>query len=606
MKTTSGALDTHLQQEVTSLATCWKVVRKDGTVFRFTSNSIDILADFGIGEGLQTYVASSGYNRSNIKSDAEGAVNNMDILGVFDNDAIKEDELRAGLFDGAEVFIFFFNHKDTSQGVLKSLRGVLGEARVIPNGRFFVELRSLDQFFTRRIAELYSKDCRADLGDNRCRLPILPDVLQRDQSVSVGEFYRVRTNPEPDHFECRQLILPFDGDDADTFTTDYSKLANVMTFVGNAQIDTAQSKFGGSSLLLDGTGDEVTTPDKFVFDPQANEPFTIHGWIRPTAIGAIQTMIAHFEESGNQRSWSFRLEADGTIILYYSTDGTALSSVKSVGTVSAVVFTHVAVTRDAAGTIRLFINGVLDANTGTETGAFFNSTAPLRIGRQSTTFSGYFAGHIDELEYVRGEALWTTTFTPPTSGLTIVNPDDSLDITYDMFEDRIYQVTTAGLTSGCQPTYDTVVGNDTTDGTAVLTAEEGWSRAAEVVAVDSTEPRRKFTVTELTPNTGGPRGGFPDDWFNFGAATFETGDNALVSREVKDFVADDGVTIEQDIELFDDMPFSIQVGDKLRVYPGCDKKVTTCGSAKFNNILNFVGEPYVPGTDFYGNYPDAQ
>ena len=47
------------------------------------------------------------------------------------------------------------------------------------------------------------------------------------------------------------------------------------------------------------------------------------------------------------------------------------------------------------------------------------------------------------------------------------------------------------------------------------------------------------------------------------------------------------------------------IGDKLRLFPGCDKTNVTC-IAKFNNGINFVGEPYVPGEDIYGQYPDSR
>ncbi len=47
------------------------------------------------------------------------------------------------------------------------------------------------------------------------------------------------------------LTLHLDGADAATATTD-AATNKAVTFVGTAQLDTAQSKFGGSSLLLDG------------------------------------------------------------------------------------------------------------------------------------------------------------------------------------------------------------------------------------------------------------------------------------------------------------------------------------------------------------------
>jgi uncharacterized phage protein (TIGR02218 family) len=44
------------------------------------------------------------------------------------------------------------------------------------------------------------------------------------------------------------------------------------------------------------------------------------------------------------------------------------------------------------------------------------------------------------------------------------------------------------------------------------------------------------------------------------------------------------------------MPYAIQVGNSFQIVAGCDKTHQTCIS-KFNNIINFRGEPFVPGTD---------
>lgn len=180
------------------------------------------------------------------------------------------------------------------------------------------------------------------------------------------------------------------------------------------------------------------------------------------------------------------------------------------------------------------------------------------------------------------------------------------------FQDRIYECTTEGITAAVEPTYDITPGQTTTDGTAVFVARQSWTRAVVVTAVGA-DPRKEFTVTELTPNSGFTSGagpypetvGFADDFMNGGAVIWETGNNAGRGMEIRDFVADDGVTITQDLELFLDLPFDVQVGDVARAYPGCDKRLETCRD-RFNNIINFRGEPFVPGNDAVLDYPDAK
>ena len=81
----------------------------------------------------------------------------------------------------------------------------------------------------------------------------------------------------------------------------------------------------------------------------------------------------------------------------------------------------------------------------------------------------------------------------------------------------------------------------------------------------------------------------PADYFTYGLVTFSSGLNAGASMEVRDYR--NGV-----FGLFLPMPRPIAVGDAYQVVAGCDKTFATCIS-KFNNAINFRGEPHVPGTD---------
>ncbi len=65
------------------------------------------------------------------------------------------------------------------------------------------------------------------------------------------------------YFPQTSLLLPFDGSDAATSTSDLSNRNATVTFAGTAQLSTGQSKFGGSSLLLDGNSDYLTISDTY-------------------------------------------------------------------------------------------------------------------------------------------------------------------------------------------------------------------------------------------------------------------------------------------------------------------------------------------------------
>ena len=82
------------------------------------------------------------------------------------------------------------------------------------------------------------------------------------------------------HFPKVKLLLPFDGSNGATSTTDSSNNNSTVTFVGTSQISTAQSKFGSSSMLFDGDSDYLTvTNSSFSSLSSSGKSFTIEYWV---------------------------------------------------------------------------------------------------------------------------------------------------------------------------------------------------------------------------------------------------------------------------------------------------------------------------------------
>ncbi len=163
MKSISPELATHLAGEVTTLATCWKLTRRDATVFGFTDHDNDILYD-GV-----TYQAATGFTPSAIQNTGNFSVDNLDVEGMLTSGSITETDIQAGLYDFAEIEIFQLNYVDLTQGTLKLRRGWLGEVSM-HRQQFIAEVRGLTQRLSQTIGELFSPSCRATLGDNRCKI----------------------------------------------------------------------------------------------------------------------------------------------------------------------------------------------------------------------------------------------------------------------------------------------------------------------------------------------------------------------------------------------------------------------------------------------------
>ncbi len=183
MKQISTALATHIAGEVTTLATCWKLTRRDNVVFGFTDHDTDIIVD------SITYKAASGFTPSAVQNTASLSVDNLDVEGMLSAGNITEVDIMAGLYDFAEIEIFQVNYNNLTQGKLKLRRGWLGEVSLVKQ-QFVAEVRGLTQRLSQTIGELYSASCRATFTDSRCKInPITYTVTGAvTSSVSNQEF----------------------------------------------------------------------------------------------------------------------------------------------------------------------------------------------------------------------------------------------------------------------------------------------------------------------------------------------------------------------------------------------------------------------------------
>lgn len=116
-------------------------------------------------------MASTGFLPRAIKSGADLSVDNLDVDGFLDDDALKAEDLTAGRFDGAEIDIFLVNWADLSQGRVLLRRGTLGEVKRADN-RFSAEIRGVANRLQQVSGKLYSRLCRADLGSAECTVAL--------------------------------------------------------------------------------------------------------------------------------------------------------------------------------------------------------------------------------------------------------------------------------------------------------------------------------------------------------------------------------------------------------------------------------------------------
>lgn len=209
-----------------------------------------------------------------------------------------------------------------------------------------------------------------------------------------------------------KLLLHCDGADASTTFTD-SATGKAITAVGTAQVDTAQSKFGGASLLLNGNSDylSVADSDDFYFDGN----FTIDFWVRWAGLPASNNTMGLFTQYVDASHYIYFLLYNNAGAHYdYSLevyDGTqkVYTLVASAATPSINTWYHIAMVRNGNDFLT-FQDGVQCGATVTDADPIPNFAAPFLVGYGLST---YHNGWLDEIRISKGIARWTGNFTPP-------------------------------------------------------------------------------------------------------------------------------------------------------------------------------------------------
>lgn len=216
-----------------------------------------------------------------------------------------------------------------------------------------------------------------------------------------------------------KTLLHFNGSDTSTTFTD--ETGKVWSRGGTAQLDTGQYKFGGSSLLLDGDSDYISTPDHEDFNVGSGD-FTIDMWIKRASDSPtmIEILCGQSLSSKTNQRWLFYIRNGTLAFLVYNVSGYIISYVHgSTGTPLANTnWNHVCVERigTSAGCIHLWVNGselALTINNDIGSYAVTNFSYPFVIGRSdSTSEQYYYSGWIDEFRFSKGIARWTENFIP--------------------------------------------------------------------------------------------------------------------------------------------------------------------------------------------------
>ena len=171
----------------------------------------------------------------------------------------------------------------------------------------------------------------------------------------------------------------------------------------------------GGSGYFNGTGDYLTVPSNVALAMGTGD-FTIECWINTPVVNGNNDVLIELRSTGaTSTGFVFNMNPTGVgyQLNFYTDGGFNLGST----VLNYNTWNHVAVTRSGT-TVRLFSNGVVSA-TFTKANNFSDTPVP-QIGSSPLYSPSSVSGYISNLRVVKGTAIYTTTFTPPTAPLTAV------------------------------------------------------------------------------------------------------------------------------------------------------------------------------------------
>ena len=175
MKILDPALKESLTKTSTTLCWCWLITRVDGVQLGFTSLDLPIIID-GV-----TYLPYTGFDPGAAQSSSDlNAIDSQQLKGLLDASGISRADLASGIYEYATVRRFLVDFTDLPSTLslnppkhLELPQGHLAESKHSPLG-YEIKVKDDLSYLDNQIGETTTKTCRANLGDDRCRVNLAP------------------------------------------------------------------------------------------------------------------------------------------------------------------------------------------------------------------------------------------------------------------------------------------------------------------------------------------------------------------------------------------------------------------------------------------------
>lgn len=157
-------------KQVVTIATCFKIILKDGTKLGFTTHTRNIVFE----DEKDLIYKTAKFTPTAVSKSNQMNVDNMNADLLIDHTTIKDEDLERGLWNNAKVFVFRFNYMIKPYlylNIEKIIDGEIGQMER-KNGVFQVEFRSKTQYLQNNIVDVTKATCNAKFGDDRCKIDL--------------------------------------------------------------------------------------------------------------------------------------------------------------------------------------------------------------------------------------------------------------------------------------------------------------------------------------------------------------------------------------------------------------------------------------------------
>ena len=205
----------------------------------------------------------------------------------------------------------------------------------------------------------------------------------------------------------------------DNFTVHTSNRVNAVgdTYVAYVFAGGASTAATSRSVDFDGTGDYLSIADSEDFNYGSGD-FTLELWVYPNIANHSYKLLHAHTSGGSEGPCNLYFDSSGTnmLTLYSSSNGGSFDVVSGTqfGICPKGQWTHIAVSREG-NNIRMFRNGN-NVATISYSGSLMNATGTFQIAARNG--GNFINGEISNFRVVKGTAVYTSSFKPPTEPLT--------------------------------------------------------------------------------------------------------------------------------------------------------------------------------------------